>query len=175
MTFSPPAVPVFPAGYGPLPADFNAWVQATLGFQSQGVIFRAEQHTAQAFGIGSTIITYDTVLEDPFFAAGTAGWQSATSKWIAPFSGLYRVTLTNVVAIVGSVIGATVSISGVTSYILSQNQVGAALKGGCCGSALVPLIEGTDFVQGVIGTSVAATASTVNGLYCTIEISYESQ
>jgi hypothetical protein len=169
MTFSPPAVPVFPAGYGPLPADFNAWVQATLGFQSDGVIFRAEQHTAQAFAAGTTIITYDTVLEDPF-----SGWNAGSHQWLAPFTGLYRVTLTVVVNAVSTVLEPGIEVSGTTFIFSGENQV-TTLKGGASGSLLVPLIEATDFVQGVIAVSAAAVASTVNGLYSTIEISYESQ
>ena len=177
---SAPAVPVFPAGYAPLPADFTTWITSTLGFAAQGVVFRAEQRTQQGTGSGGafTTMVYDTILEDPAGPSGTTGfgWNSATNRWIPPYTGWYEVTIgTNVIATAGSpTIEAAVNLTGVT-YELSETPTYSANVGGSFGSALVFCAGGSDYIGAYIMSSATTTTDcTTAGRYPFIEITFES-
>jgi hypothetical protein len=169
--YAPPAVPVFATGYDYQPAGLDALIQAPLGFQSQGIVFRAEQHTGQPFAGGGTWTTvgYDTVLEDPY-----SGWDG-TSKWTAPYTGWYEITVTNVITTLNAVIEAAVLQSGATRYELSCEAVAFALPGGTCGAVTLPMTGGADYVQGQIFSTAAGTFNTVDGRYSSIEITFVSQ
>jgi hypothetical protein len=174
VPLTPPLVPVFPAGYGPLPADMNNWIQSSLGFQSTGVVFRAEQRTSQSLtsGVNNTI-AFNTILEDPY-----AGWNSGSSEWIAPFTGLYAVNLTPVTTIGGGPVGAVINTSGVGSAggKTAANNVPNNLPGGASGTDTIFVVAG-GFIQGQV--FVDTTSITLNsfseGFYTSMDITFISQ
>jgi hypothetical protein len=167
--YAPPPAPAFPAGAGELPAGMNSLVQAPLGFCTQGIFFRAEQHTAQTVSATTfTIVTYDTIPEDPY-----SGWNATSHRWLAPYTGWYEITLgNNVTAAVD--IAACVLVTGTTRTFLAQQQAGFG-AGGANGSIILPLIGTEDYVQGQIWTNPGATLDTNTGRYSSLEIAFVSQ
>jgi hypothetical protein len=170
--WTPPPVPVFPAGYGPLPADMDTWIQNSLGFQTQGIVFRAERHASQSLtGAGNTTILWDDVIEDPY-----SGYNSGTGEWTAPYSGLYAVSVTIVTASgLAPVVGAGIA-TPETIYKTEAAGTSSAFDGGASAAQLVPMVGGSDWAAGFAFVSVSSvTTSTTSGLYSSIEISFESQ
>lgn len=165
-----PVPPVFPAGYAPVVADFTNWVTDSLGFCTAGVMFRAEQQTAQSFSANTqTIVTFDTVFEDPY-----GGWSSGTHAWTAPVSGWYEVTSTLIIAASAGTLATQVFLSGTEQFTASAANVPAGNAGGAAAAWWVPMIAGTDFVQvRLLMTSAGATNAT-EGLRSTLEISFVS-
>lgn len=165
-----PAIPVFPAGYGPLPSDFDTWVQDSLGFCTTGIVFRAEMHGSQSLPGGSnTPVQYDTIAEDPY-----SGWNASTFRWTAPWTGWYEVTVTATITAQTNVMAALV---GTPQSLLKGSLIGvqAILFGGVTASQMVPLVGGSDYVYGSTFVQTTATTNTVNGRYSTIEIGWAGQ
>jgi len=169
MSLSPPLIPVFPAGYGPLPADFDTWVQDSFGFLTAQVVFRAEQHTTQTLN-GFTPITYDTILEDPY-----SGWNAFTGEWLAPFSGWYEITLGHSIATATVITEAVPEISG-TLYEMSEVTCTSSNEGGTSASLLASMVGGIDYVRGVAWTSASVSIDVSSeGRVPWIEVSFISQ
>jgi hypothetical protein len=171
----PPAVPVFPAGYGPLPADFNGWVQAPLGFLTGQVVFRGAQTVTQSYTAGSNnVIRYDTVNEDPY-----AGWNGSPSWWwLAPYTGWYEIIVTVSLAATTNYAQAAIFVTGGTQqYISSEHQGPAGTFGGAGAYAIVALTGGVDYVQGIVMpvTSTVSNDVSAPGRYPRLTISYLSQ
>lgn len=169
--YPPPAVPQFPAGYAPQPSDMNGWVQSTFGFLTNNIIFRAEQHTAQALTAATTeVVQYNTILEDPF-----TGWVGSPSYyWLAPYSGWYEITATTEVSTSSVSVGAMIEITGNITYEVALLPT-PAFPGGCSGSYTVYLAGGSDYVQGIAYSSGTATLNSTAGRYSALEISFVSE
>jgi hypothetical protein len=168
--YAPPVIPQFPAGYGPFAADFNGWVQSTMGFLTQDIVFRAERHASQTIPTNTTTkIQYDTVLEDPY-----SGWNASTFEWLAPYTGWYLATTTSTVSAAAGAVAAAVGTPETEQYG-AMVQVTATLFGGCSAEQIVPLTGGVDYVYGATWTSFSATTNTTNGRYPTLEILFVSQ
>ena len=169
MTLSPPLIPVFPAGYGPLPSDFDTWVQASFGFLTAQVVFRAEMRTTQTLN-GFTPILYDTILEDPY-----SGWNASSHVWTAPFSGWYEVTLNHSIATATVITEAVPEISG-TTYEMSEVTCTSSTEGGTGASLLASMVGGIDYVQGVAWTSASVSIDVSSaGRYPWLECTFLSQ
>lgn len=169
MTLSPPLIPVFPAGYGPLPADFDTWVQGSFGFLTAQVVFRAEMRTTQTLN-GFTPILYDTILEDPY-----SGWNASSHVWTAPFSGWYEVTLGHSIATATVITEAVPEISG-TTYEMSEVSATSSTEGGTGASLLASMVGGIDYVQGVAWTSASVSIDVSSaGRYPWLECTFLSQ
>lgn len=165
-----PSPPVFPAGYGPVTSDFTGWVTNSLGFCTRGVMLRAEQQTTQAIAANTqTIVSFDTVLEDPY-----GGWNAGSNSWLAPVSGWFEVTCTLVTASASGTLTNTVFVDSATQYAASAVSVPSTNPGGACSSFWVPLIAGTDFVQIRLNMTAATTTDSGNGQRSTLEISFVS-
>ena len=165
-----PSPPIFPAGYAPLPADFTGWVTDSLGFCSTGVMFRAEQQSAQSIAANTqTIVTWDTVLEDPY-----GGWNAGNNSWLAPVSGWFEVTSTLIVASASGTLTNTVYVDSATQYAASAVSVPSTNPGGSCASFWVPMIAGTDFVQIRLNMTAATNTDAGQGQRSTLEISFVS-
>jgi hypothetical protein len=168
--YPPPGVPVFPAGFGPSPTDFDNWVQATLGFCTNNVLFRAEQHTAQAIsGTTFTPVAYDTILEDP-----TSSWNSGTNRWVVPYTGWYNVTVTNIVPATGVGLVAAVGVTGNSTQV-ACTSVSTNNTGGTSGALTTSRVASLDYIQGIVWASGAVTLNSTAGLYSTIEITYSGE
>lgn len=169
--YTPPLTPQFAAGYAPGPNDFGAWVQQTLGFQVQGIGFRAEQTITQAIGTSATTVSYDTVLEDPW-----SGWVSATNRWVAPESGWYEITAFVSCATTSTILTPSVLITGSSGYTVDvATQSSAVLGGGTC-FARVPMVGGADYVQiQASGSSGFSTDVSSAGRFSTLEATFVSQ
>lgn len=137
---APPSVPVFPAGYPPLPGDFGVWVQSTLGFVTQKIVFRAHQASAQTLTSG--VITLDTVDEDPY-----SGWTpGASNKWTAPYTGWYAVEVT-VMASAGAVwLSASMAVTGGTRFDGDSVLTTSGNTGGATATQYVAMIGGQDYI-----------------------------
>ena len=174
-----PQVPVFPAGYAPLPGDFDNWIQAPLAFLTSKVMLRAELAGTQVLTANtSTLLPFNSILEDPF-----SGWDASQSQWFCPagYSGTYEVTLT---ASCGPGIGSTTLVTpqvGVNSaaflYTVDRAWVpGATVPGIASGSTLVQLYGGTDSVQGYAalpsGSGTNGGVVTTAGQRCELTISW---
>jgi len=173
-TLPPPQIPVFPAGFGPLPADFNNWVQATLGFCTAGLLLRAEQQAGGGQAITAstfTSITYDTVLEDPY-----QGWDPVNHKYVVPYTGWYEITMGYSIVSASATIEAVPIISGTTRYELSELTCVSNTLGGAGASLVVPLIGGIDSVRGQAWSSANVTTdTTAAGRFPWLEVTYISQ
>jgi hypothetical protein len=169
--YSPPAVPQFPAGFGPLPANFDAWVQAPFGFLTDLVVFRAERHASQSISATTyTPIQYDTILEDPF-----AGWAATVANaWTAPFTGWYEICVTAQVSTSSVVMSAGAQITGSVVYRLDQLST-PTMPGGVTTSYTSAMVGGSDYVQGIAWTSIAAALSATAGRYSSVEITFLSE
>jgi hypothetical protein len=154
MTYPPPPVPVFPAGYGPLPADFNTWIQAPFGFLTAQTVLRVQQSAAQGpFSTTSfNTITFNTVLEDPF-----SGWNASSHKYVVPFTGWYEITLGYSISTINTITEGVIYITGTTQYELSEITNVSSTEGGGGASIILPLIGGEDYVQGQLWTSAASS------------------
>lgn len=173
MTYPPPSVPVFPAGYGPLPADFNTWIQAPFGFLTAQTVLRVQQSTGQGpFGTNTfNTITYDTVLEDPF-----SGWDSGSSKYTVPFTGWYEITLGHSISTINTITEAVPYITGTTQYEMVELSNVSSTEGGTSASILLPLIGGEDTIRGQLWTSAAASIDvSAPGRYPWLEVTFISQ
>lgn len=174
--YPPPLVPVFPAGYGPTPTDMDNWIQSTLGFQTTGILFRAEQHTAQSIAASTfTIVSYDTIVEDPYGGwSNTSTGNQAAHSWLAPFTGFYEVTITGCIATITTILESAVLQDGSVLWELDLSPVGTFFGGGC-GHVVMSLDGGVDYIQGEIWSNVATSMQSTLGRYSSIEISYVSQ
>ncbi len=137
---APPSIPVFPAGYAPVPGDFGNWVQSTLGFVTQKICFRAHQSVAQTLTSG--VVTLDVVDEDPY-----GGWTAGGSnKWTAPFTGWYEVTVTVMASAGSGWLSASMAVTGGTRFDGDSVLTTSGNTGGATASQYVPMIGGQDFV-----------------------------
>lgn len=170
-----PAVPVFPAGYGPQAADFTGWVTTPFTFCSTKVVFRAQRQAALALGANVfTIVPWDTILEDPY-----SGWNAGTSTWAPPAgcSGWYEITMTAFAANPANattLLEAAVNLNG-TLY--QEMSAGWGVNGhamGSCGSVILPLTGGFDALSWPIFTSTAVNTVPTAGQYPTVEIAWIS-
>lgn len=175
--WTPPAIPVFPDGYGPLDADFTNWIQATLGFCTQGIGFRAHQVAGggQALAAGNTVLQYDTIDEDPF-----AGWSAVATasqpaySWLVPYTGTYEMTVYASLAAQGIFFGAGVSVTG-TVVVGTDTNTPSGTEGGACASWTQSLTAGSDWIQGVASASASCSTDTSSaGRYPAMEITYVS-
>ena len=176
---SPPVIPSFPAGYGPLPTDFNNWVPVPLGFCTQKTTLRAAQPSGgQALTASSyTVIQFPAPAEDPY-----SGWSTTATanqpawSYLAPFDGWYEVTLCISAGAVSTVLEPAVQVSGATIYELATVIGSTANAVMVTGSFRFPLIGGLDYVQGLAWSSAAAATSTTGvSRECSIEIIYVSE
>jgi hypothetical protein len=175
--YSPPAIPVFPAGYRPLPADFATWVTGTLGFQAQTPATRVTQETSQSITSATTVIQYDTILESN---AGT--WLTASSGSIPAWSFVPAFTGWHQAEIFCSVTAGSLNlmvaalIDGVTSYASNQVELSSSASGGGQAFAWVYLIAGEDYLQGTVTPSTStATDITSPGRYPSLSVIFFSQ
>lgn len=171
-SYPPPAIPAFPAGAAPAPADFDGWVQAPFGFLTQSVVFRAERHAAQSISATTwTPIQYDTIQEDPF-----GGWDPGTGFWwwLAPYTGWYEINVTAQVSTSSISVAGGVYVSAAYRYQTATLPT-PAFPGGVTASFTVNMAGGNDYVQGELYTSGASTLNATAGRYSAIEIVYLSQ
>lgn len=161
MTTWPEAsIPVFPAGYAPLAADFTTWVQDNFGFISAGVLFRAQQTTGGGQALtsgGFNVLQYNSVLEDPW-----GGWTAGTWEWAVPVTGIYEITVTGMTTASSQWDSGAVRISG-TTFVQGEDALcpSGTAGGGIC-SVIVPLVAGFDYVQGGLVVSASATTDTTS-------------
>jgi hypothetical protein len=169
---APPMPPVFPAGYGPYYEDFEGWIENTFGFLTSQIVFRAQQQTAQSLPAGQfTVISYDTVLEDPY-----GGWQAGSDSWQAPYSGWYLITVQHSYTGGAAISEAAVIVSGGTPYEMSEVTGSSLTEGGAGASLLTSLVGGADTVQGVAWINATLnTDVSAPGRYPSIEITFVSQ
>ena len=171
MTGTDPVVPAFPAGYGPLPADFNGWVQAPFQFLTTRVVFRAEYHGVTTLtGSLYNTVPYDTILEDPY-----SGWNASSHVWACPAgcSGLYEVSMTGLGASAGNATTAfevALYLDGSLYYEASTDWAVNGHASGTCGTTVVSMIGGVDSVSGRIWTNTTVNTTGTAGQYPTIEI-----
>lgn len=171
--YPPPALPIFPAGYGPQQADFGNWVQASFGYITGLAVFRGQQTIAQSIGATTfTAVQFDTVLEDNF-----GGWTGSAANpvpwaWVAPFDGWFRVTFRVSCAAGSHWLDAAVSVSGGFPELETTGVLGpSAQPGGAGGSVIVPMIGGTDYVQVLLWASTSVTTQvSIAGLQSYVEI-----
>lgn len=170
---APPSTPVFPAGYSPVPADFDSWVQGDLGFLTGSIVFRGKQTVQQAITPAATfvVLSLDTVLEDPY-----SGWNASLNRWAAPYTGWYEVTVFSSVATQAVILQTAVELTNTQQFIGSGFTQLAATLGGGSTSQIVPMIGGTDYVQAMAWTSAASdTDVSSQGRQPSMEITYVSQ
>lgn len=167
-----PVIPVFTAGYGPQPSDFDSWIQAPLAFLTSKIVFRAALTTATSLPAGSSVVLpFNDILEDPL-----RGWQPGSHEWLVPagYSGIYAVTVTassapqSVAPWLMSIIGAAgTTVAGATV------TVPAAGAGIASASTSFQLYGGTDSVQGrayIYGAD--STTQTAQGQQCTMTVTW---
>lgn len=165
-----PTEPVFPAGYPPVTSDFTGWVTDSLGFCTTGVVFRAEQTTAQSFSASTeTVVTFNSVLEDPY-----GGWLAGSNAWLAPVSGWFAITSTIVIASNSGTLTNTIFLDGTTEYAASAVQTPSTVPGGSCATFWLPMIAGTDFVQILLFMTSAGNTDAGQGQRSTLEIEFVS-
>ena len=173
MTGLPPAVPVFPAGYAPLPADFNSWVQAPFQALTSRVVFRAAKTTAQTLAAGTnTAIAFNSIIEDPY-----SGWNSGTNTWTPPaaWSGTYVVSAGIFVAgTTGVRLAVSVGLNGSSLYTLCSAWANTSPSNAVCGEAPVQLVGGQDQISVLGFASAAVAVGTAAGQQCTVEITWYS-
>ena len=178
MATTPPASPVFPAGYGPLPADFDGWVQTPMAFVTKRTVLRVAQPAGgQSLGGSAyTVIQFPAAAEDPYggWSTTATGAQPAWS-YLAPYDGWYEITICVSVAAVNAHLEPTIQISGNIVYELGAAAVSAANAGIVTGSVRVALLGGLDYVTGRAWSSAAATTSAGISRECSMEIVYSAQ
>ena len=179
MTQPDPVIPVFPAGYAPVQADFATWVTDPFSFLTSKVMFRGQLQAAQSLSAGDTLLHLDTIAEDPYsgWSATSTGAQPAWS-WLCPAgcSGWYEITMS---ALTGS--QSTASQTGALLYVngslYQQASSGWAVNGadgGSCGVVQVPLLAGTDYLQFYIRATTATSAPATAGQDPTAEVAWLS-
>lgn len=179
MTGPPiPVAPFFPAGYGPVPGDFNGWVQSPLSALTGKVVFRAERAAALTLPTNTTsgsLVTLDSILEDPY-----GGWSASSGSWTAPWSGWYAVRWQATAASVPNaelrarvILATSVQWEGSTSWSNSSGLTVSPLE--------VPLawIAGQDSVTFRVFCQVTSTPATfavgtTTGQRCQAEIMWIS-
>lgn len=172
MTLSAPVAPSFPAGYAPLPADFNTWVQAPFAALTSRVVFRAVKTSAQTLAAGNTPVQFNSILEDPY-----SGWNPSTFTWTPPaaWSGTYVVRAGIVTGgTAGGRIGVLVGLNGTALYTLDTVWTSSGVANAACGEAPVQLVGGQDQVSVIGYSAVAVNVGTVAGEECTCEITWYS-
>lgn len=182
MALAPvPQIPVFLTGSDPQDAQFAAWIQAPLSFWTTRVMFRAQLQGAQSFTAGTFTVlgfggTGGDILEDPWGGFSNAGTASqGQHSWLCPMgcTGWYEITVTAFTADPGSntdIIGTGIYLDG---SLWSQPSASWGVNGhatGSCGSAVVWLAGGEDYVQGAVYTTGAVGAPGIAGQYATMEI-----
>jgi hypothetical protein len=176
-TFSPPSVPVFPAGYGPQAEDFYNWWYQTASFLQAGVVFRASQTTTATVlpdSGAATTIGFDTVAEDPY-----SGWDSGTFLWTPPagYSGWYQATLNVRTANVAVNVDLRPLLAGTYGYQLST-IMGATFGAGAGGTYIVYLVGGQDTIGGacqLLNSDANVDTSITAGQQSTFELVWISQ
>lgn len=184
MTTWPQAtVPTFAAGYAPQQADFTTWVRNNLAFQASKVMFRAQQQVPGGQSLSNSTFsllnfgaTAGDILEDPY-----GGWSTTATvnqpaySWLAPYTGLYEVTLTVVTLSAAAWLGAAVELTGGAAQSVSNDSVPSGNSGGCSGSLLVAMTGGYDYLQlGAAVSTTLTTDTTSAGRYPSAEIAYVS-
>jgi len=171
--WAPQSVPFWPAGYQADTELFNNLGQQTLGWLANRFMFRATRNAAQGIVSNTnTLITYDTILEDPY-----SGWQTLQpAGWTVPFTGWYEITTTSTNTGAAVFLATGANISGLYNFFSADILTSASFAGGSHGTYTVQLNGGTDYVSGFIysGNGGSTTGST-NGFRCSIEILYLSQ
>lgn len=173
-----PAVPLFQAGYGPVPGDFDSWVQAPFQALTAKVLFRAE--FAGLLILANTLntkIPFDTILEDPL-----GGWNPATSTWLCPaaWSGTYVISVTASALPAADNVTSLRSgygLNGTAAYDTDVTWVGNAIPGIASGAGPpIQLYGGQDSVFAYANyqsTSFGQPVSTP-GQRCAMEITWFS-
>lgn len=173
MTGSAPVVPVFPAGYEPVPADFNTWIQTPFASLTSRVVFRAAKTTAQSLTAGvNAAVAFDNIIEDPY-----SGWNAGSSTWTPPaaWSGTYIVKVgVFSAAVSGARLVASIGLNGTSLYTLSSIWTNNGVPNGACGDAPVQLVGGQDQVAAYALCSSAVALDTTAGQQSTMEITWYS-
>ena len=181
MTGTAPSVPQIPAGYGPFPADMNAWITAPFTFLSTKAMFRGQLQGSQALGANAnTLAKLDTISEDPYggWSATATGSQPAWS-WLTPpgCGGWYEITLTALTASQGatpSAVGAVLFVSGSEYQVASMSPGVNGNTSGSAGPVLVPLTGGVDWLQMYIYSLEAVSTPATAGRFPSMEVSWIS-
>jgi len=173
-----PAVPVFIAGYAPLAADFDGWVQAPFAFLTSRVVFRAElTNSATWTNNVDVVIPFNSIIEDPF-----SGWNSGSSAWECPagYSGTYEVSVTVSTAAAADAVTkveAAAGLNGAITYTCDRGWVPQTSAGIVSGSAAFQLYGGSDTISGwafYASSGGNGTPVITAGQRCTIEITWIS-
>jgi len=176
-TWPAASIPVFPAGYKPVQSDFASWIQDTLGFLTGGVVFRARQTTAQALSGGANIMQYQAIDEDPYsgWSAVATGSQPAYS-WLAPYTGLYQITVTTAFAASNNWTDAGALLTG-TLITLSECATTnlSGVPAGAGGMVTVPMTGGADYLQVNVAVANADDTVITAGSEPSVEIALVSQ
>jgi hypothetical protein len=161
--FPPPVVPVFPAGYQPVQADFTRWWYSVLGFFQNKPVFRAVQAASTTpipTGGVLTQIGYDTVLEDPY-----QGWNTVQpGAWSPPagYSGWYQVTVTLYTQDLPSGADIRALVGGTYTQDLGTTPGPTGHFAGVEGQFVIYLIGGQDFVYGAAELFASSSVSTAD-------------
>lgn len=175
MTGTVPGAPNFLAGYAPVPADFNGWVQAPFTFLTTKVVFRATLTTGITVTKNAyTQLPFNNIIEDPY-----SGWNSGTNSWQCPLgcSGWYEVTVTGwIVPMSGAAVQPVAGLNGSAAWSLDSSWTDAGLNDGGSGAVLQSLIGGLDSIYGYLYLTASAngTTATTAGQQCAIEIVWVS-
>jgi hypothetical protein len=172
-----PAIPTFDAGYSPLPADMDSWIQSPFTFLTSKVVFRAELSASFTLVSGSALaIPFNVIDEDPY-----AGWQSATSSWLCPAgcTGTYEVSVT---VSMGDAPDGTTALSaqlwlnGNYIYTLGTSWASTTQPSLASGSAPIQLYGGQDEIYGYAYLQSSANNSAVltAGQRCSVEVTWTS-
>jgi hypothetical protein len=181
MPATVPAVPEFTAGYGPLPADMDSWIQTPLSFCTVKTMFRGALQAAQNWTAATATLvqigsTAGDILEDPFsgWSATATGSQPAYS-WLCPqgCDGWYEITLTGYTTSPGNTttnIAPLIYLNGSQYLTTADSWAVDGHASGACGGGPVPLTGATDYVQFYLETATATTAPSQAGELPTMEI-----
>jgi hypothetical protein len=169
-----PPIPVFPAGYAPLPADMDNWVQTPFSFLTSKPVFRAQyQGTLTLTATSFTQVIYDTILDDPF-----SGWDATSGEWTPPDvgTGWYEITMTAFTTnpSVNDQVQACLYLDGA----LYNRGIGWGVNGhatGITSSIPVAMVGGQDNVSAYIYSTASTTTTATAGQYPTMEIIWISQ
>ena len=174
-----PQVPIFPAGYAPLPSDFNGWIQAPMQFLTSKVVFSAELTTGTTLTNGTgVVLPFNSSIYDPL-----GGWNGTSHEWLCPagYSGTYEVTVTVSSASnsdTTSAVQALVAVNTPTlEYAVGKSAVPSGSSALASGSMLVQLYGGVDYVQGLgffAASSGNSSVITTAGQRCQIAITWVS-